>query len=90
MYGPLFQGVRDAYGPGVWVKAVCFADECSARVALKKIRAGEREVPGGQAEWDLEAIVERVEVEGGGTVRGSVLYARWVPGKAKREAKGKT
>jgi hypothetical protein len=77
-YGELLSGIARQFGAGVWVRAVSFTDAGSARVALKKIRSGQRPVPGGAEAWVLESCIEDVEVEGGGTVKGSALYVKWV------------
>jgi hypothetical protein len=79
MYEALFREIQRQFGPGVWVRAVMFSDKSSAKVALNCVKDGKRPVPGGPGEWELESCTEDVEMEGGGVVRGSALYVRWVP-----------
>lgn len=91
LYLTLLQEVIDVHGPGVRVQIKDFVDRTSAYTARLKLLDGSRPVPGDVTEWQFDAHVEDVMCEDGTVVRGSSLFATYLPHAAPRPLrKGKT
>lgn len=74
-YLKLCEAVIGEFGAGEPVKLIEFSHPTSAIRAVNEIQSGKRPVPGGPGQWELRAVVEKVE---GQEEKGSVLYVEWL------------
>lgn len=79
MYELLLKDVMTGFEPGTWVSVRTYVSPASAFTSVRNLKAGARPIPGKRDEWEFEAHKEMVVSEEGDQVKGSVLYARWLP-----------